>query len=337
MNKLEWSDENKDIRNKLIKKYSDDINKKIWSIQKGKEYDVLDNYLEYRFRFLNEIGHIRYDKESYDPQGGAYFPENGAQYAAFNTGLVAKSHYYIWGVYEFKASIWSFYDFFASGFDERKDGNILDKMPLDTGNEFSSLKEIGKKSFDEGWGAINNFCCENLIIRGEHLLQNSNHKKRSSYLSDKLTSCFHFFMNEERLEQPKMDDQKEIIIQLIDHYLRSQSAGDMIEWGHWRWECPSDRTAKDENDFEPLSLLFPIYILTKKREIPDLIVSITIKKQRRSKVVFEVETVLSIEEAYKSAMLVNPGLEKTSWLTHENVMKYIQKRTPKNFNTHNPL
>lgn len=68
MNKLEWSDENKDIRNKLIKKYSDDINKKIWSIQKGKEYDVLDNYLEYRFRFLNEIGHIRYDKESYDPQ-----------------------------------------------------------------------------------------------------------------------------------------------------------------------------------------------------------------------------------------------------------------------------
>lgn len=121
-----------------------------------------------------------------------------------------------------------------------------------------------------------------------------------------------------------MERQKEIIIKLIDHYLRSRADEEMIRWGHWRWECPSDRTAKDENDFEPLSLLVPIYIL--QEEIPDLIVPITIKKQRRYGIVFEVETVLSIEDAYKCAMLVDPGF-KSLWLTHDNVMEYIEKQS----------
>ena len=171
MDNLKWSDKDKGIRNKLVKKYSNNIDKKIWSIRE--DYDVLDNYLKYRFRFLNEYAHIRYDKESHDPQGGAYSSETDAQYAAFNTGLTKKGCY-IWGVYEFKTSVWRFVDFYAHGLDERKNGNILDKIPLATEDEFSFLKMDGKKSFDKGWANVNNFCCKNLIIRGEHLLQNSN-------------------------------------------------------------------------------------------------------------------------------------------------------------------
>ena len=49
MDNLKWSDEDKSIRNKLLEKYSNNIDKKIWSIRG--DYDVMDNYLEYRFRF----------------------------------------------------------------------------------------------------------------------------------------------------------------------------------------------------------------------------------------------------------------------------------------------
>ena len=326
MNKLEWSDKNKEIRNKLIAKYSNDINKKIWGIRE--DYDVLDNYLEYRFRFLNEYSHIRYDKESYDSQGGSYFPATDAQYAAFNTGLTAKGDHLIWGVYEVNADIWNFVDFYAHGLDERKKGNILDKIPIDTEDEFYLLKDNGNRSFVTNWSTINNFYSKNLIIRSEHLLQSSNQKNRSSFLSHKLTSCFHYFQHEKKLTKSQMDDQKELIIKLIDYQLRTQGSNTMTNLGLWRWECPSDRTAKNENDFEPLSLLFPIYILTEQGEIPDLIVPITIKKRRRSVDIFEVETVLSIEEAYKCAMLVDPGFQSV-WLTHDNVMKYISQKDSK--------
>lgn len=115
---------------------------------------------------------------------------------------------------------------------------------------------------------------------------------------------------------------------VIEYQLRSQEGGEMLKWGHWRWECPSNRTAKDESDFEPLSLLSPIYILTERKAIPDLIVPITIKKPKGAAAVFEVETVLSIEDAYKCAMLVDPYFESL-WLIHDNVMEYIKEQSPK--------
>lgn len=329
MDNLKWSDEDKSIRNKLLEKYSNNIDKKIWSIRG--DYDVLDNYLEYRFRFLNECGHIRYDKDSLDCTVGSYFPETNAKYAAFNTGLRGPGNHMIWGVYEFKADAWSFIDFYAHGYDERKNGNRLDKIPVTTEDEFHFLKENGDSFFTkDNWGKVNNFYSGNLIIRSEHLLQNSNQKNRSKFLSKRLTSCFHYFMDEKKLIPPRIEDQKELIRKLIEYQLRSQEGGKMLKWGHWRWECPSNRTAKDESDFEPLSLLSPIYILTERKAmaIPDLIVPITIKKPKGAAAVFEVETVLSIEDAYKCAMLVDPYFESL-WLIHDNVMEYIKEQSPK--------
>ena len=191
------------------------------------------------------------------------------------------------------------------------------------------LKENGDSFFTkDNWSKVNNFYSKNLIIRSEHLLQNSNQKNRSKFLSKRLTSCFHYFMDEKKLIPPRIEDQKELIRKLIEYQLRSQEGGEMLKWGHWRWECPSNRTAKDESDFEPLSLLSPIYILTERKAIPDLIVPITIKKPKGAAAVFEVETVLSIEDAYKCAMLVDPYFESL-WLIHDNVMEYIKEQSPK--------
>lgn len=309
----------KEICNKLKEKYN--ISKDDWTI--SYDYDVLYNYMGFRLKFLSNCGHIRYDKESTDPTTGGKKPNDNAQYGAFNTGLKVDEKY-IWATYVFENDTWNFNDVYIQGKDER-DGekNILDKIP--TGKEDDEFTEM-KNHMDE---LIKEWCNDIkrvLIVRIDHLLSATGGKNRSIYISKRLRSCFYNFMDGNKLRYDKIQDQKTLIEQLITYQLNKlnmQSIGDILKFVHFHWECPSERTKKDENDYEPLSLLFPIYILAKpQRDIPDLIVPITIQKKRDRGIVMQVETIITMKEAYMDAKLVEPEF-CSLWLTIDNVKKSL--------------
>lgn len=325
MNALKWSDKKSLIRNSLLNKYPIiQKQKDEWTI--FQDYDVLDNYLQYRFKYVDISKHICYDKYEFDNFKGEIYPLAEAKIAAFDTGLKGRSDRLttIWIVFELVDQQWQFEDFYLPGVDDRKKGRaLLDKIPTDGKSEFIFYKNDISKKVSIHWKNIRNFDSENLIFRN-HILFKDAKKDRPQFLSKELRSCFYKFINGE--DKNRDWRQKKIIIDLLECNLRKcPGVDDFQKRIHWKWECPSNKTIKDEDDYLSLSMLCPIYILSTYPEVPDVIVAITLKEKCKQNMLFQVETVLSMSDAYRDAKLVDPDLVST-WLTRDNVIKSLKNR-----------